>query len=169
MKRGWGQNDFLTALNFWKETVYWSRKVCGMLSSNQYIEIRYEDLVLEPEKVLIRVTNFLNLPYEYSMIKNYMKRTNAKIPKYSIEYHSNLFKKPDPSNVRKWVKSLSKTDQTISHEIAGDLFAELRYPPGNIESSSIAKLYKRLYWVMVHAFNWRMRNIKRKMNFRLHY
>lgn len=38
------------------------------LSPEQYIEVRYEDLVTEPERVLTQICEFLGLPYEPQMM-----------------------------------------------------------------------------------------------------
>jgi hypothetical protein len=73
-----GPDDFVSALRYWAETVTCTRKMLRMLPDSRYTELRFEDLVVNPDKELRRVTDFLGLEVEPGMLTNYPKKASRK-------------------------------------------------------------------------------------------
>lgn len=123
VKMWWGAKDFKSAMNYWKETVNLARQNLAMLPKEQVLEIRFEDLVIEPLPTLKKIVNFLDVEYEDGMLEYYKGDLGKRMGEERIKsYHKNLIKKPDPSLTYKWKNRLCKGDQAIAFEIAGNLF-----------------------------------------------
>ncbi len=160
MRQKWGPNSFLQAFDHWFQLVRCSRKMGRMLPTDRYLEIRYEDLVCNTVEVMQRVCEFLEIPFEIGMLHNFNKNLNVKIPKESLQYHKNLKTAINKDLVLKWRKEMRMVDQTIVHEIAGDLLEELGYPSGYIHSSGKLVFMRKLYWLFHEALIWRKKSIQ---------
>jgi hypothetical protein len=105
-----------------------------------YLEIHYEELVRDAESVLRRVCNFIELPFDSSML-NYHENAIEEIRSIGFWHgdtwtvsgkdiasiHSNIGKPPDQSRIDAWRSILSQTEQEEFNEIAGSLLLELGY------------------------------------------
>jgi hypothetical protein len=130
IQQSWGPRDFITAMRDWTETVKWARKMLRMLPDDRFIELRFEDLVSDPDRELHRVTDFLGLSFEPAMLTQFVERAAAKVGSHISGLHAHLTHKPSSLQAYKWQRSLSEADQAIAHEIAGPLLEQLGYPAG---------------------------------------
>lgn len=162
MNRGWGQSDFVTAIRFWREIVEWSRKMGAMLPQERYMEIRYEDLLENPEFVLKQVTRFLGFEYESTMVHEYTARARDKVPTSDLDAHKKLFELPDRSNAYKWIKRLSRLDQAIAYQEAGHVFEALNYPLGKTRAPTAHRVLRRGYWGLRKGLDWRLARLRGK-------
>ncbi len=153
MRQWWGPNDFVNALRYWRERVACARKMLRMLPPGRFVELRYEDLIAEPERELRRVTDFLGLEFEPDMLTAYTRTAGEKVGDLIDEIHPGLRRAPDPAAACKWKRSLPPADQAIAHEIAGRLLAELGYPEG--VKASRWKPLRELYHRLRAAYAWR--------------
>ena len=92
---------------------------------NRLLEVRYEDLVNEPQQQLLNICEFLGVSYQEDML-DFWKESESFIAKHHSE---KIFKPIDPSNIFKWKRELSdsesrkyayfskKTLQNYSYEI----------------------------------------------------
>jgi hypothetical protein len=125
----------------WKEKVSKARRDAPLLRS--YMELRYEDLVLDPEAALRRVCQFTELPYDDSMLR-YHERAERRLQEMARELpgqggktrlsverrmatHARTTEPPDPERVTRWRTEMSERDRAAFEEAAGDLLAELGY------------------------------------------
>lgn len=161
LKRWWGADDFVTVMRYWVEKVTLARKMLGVLPENRSIEIRFEDLVVEPEKELRRVASFLGLSYEEGMVAEYTQGARGKVSEGMEEdrnsYHKHLTSAPSVKQAYKWTKALSPADQAIAHEIAGPLLTELGYTEGVAQHP--LKILRKGYHRIVASYRWRMRRL----------
>jgi len=81
----------------------------GSKINNNYIEIRYESLVNNPEKVVMEVCDFLGVKYD-SKILDHTSQID-RMGDTDKPHHSNLSKAISSSSVGKWVKNLSEDEQ----------------------------------------------------------
>jgi hypothetical protein len=148
VRQQWGPNSLIQGLMYWKEVVLWVRKMGRMLPKDRYMEIHFEDLVNDPKTILKQIMNFLEKPYEDTMLFKYMEKYSD-LPIGSKKFHQNLKRAIDPGLAFGWKKKLSKIDQTISYEIAGSLFKELDYPSGYTDTPRILIRSKKFYYLVV--------------------
>ncbi len=112
-----------------------------------YVEIRYEQLILETEPTLRRVCETFDLPWEAEMLNYHqhsaerleeMKRelpADGKRTTLSVERrmatHARTTQAPDPSRVSRWREQMDSEDRRLFESIAGGLLEELGYATGD--------------------------------------
>ena len=164
LRQPWGQYSMIKILEDWNQIVNCTRKMGRMLGKERYLEIRFEDLVSSPEVILRSVLEFMDLPFEESVLRKKGGNTNTLLPQRSMNYHTNLSKQPDSGFAYKWQKELSRTDQVLCSIIAKDLFSEIGYPPGCTECSSIRRVGRNFYHYLHQGLSWRFQKIKNTLS-----
>jgi hypothetical protein len=113
---------------------------------DHYMEIRYEDLILDTEPVLRRVVEFADLPWDDVML-SYHERSGERLKEMaralpgdgrakelSVERrmatHAMTTKPPSADRVARWRTQMSAEQREEFEAIAGDLLEELGYPIG---------------------------------------
>lgn len=109
-------------VNLWIETERtWDRVKAG-LAPDQYLELRFEDLVSDPESELARVCAFMGVEYDPGM----------------LDYANNsTYERPDARVAYKWKRTMSPGDVALCSCRAADLIRSRGYevpegvaPPG---------------------------------------
>ena len=103
---------------FWKEATTKARRLGKRLSSNQYLEIQYEDLVREPKQELMRICDFLNIEYSDEQLNFWKHKDNLGDAKYR-SHHKNLGNPITPNSIGKWKTQISQAEADRIKEIAG--------------------------------------------------
>jgi hypothetical protein len=128
----------------WQEKVSKARRDAPRL--RHYLEIRYEDLILEPEGTLRQICEFIEVPWDDAML-DYHERAGERLEemkrelpadggktKLSVERrmatHAKTREPPDPNRVARWREQMSDEDRAEFEETAGELLDELGYPTG---------------------------------------
>ena len=93
----------------------------GARVGDRYLEIRYEELVTEPERAVRTVCDFARLPFEASMLE-YPGAVDV-----SEKPHHQGLREPPTAGRRDWRRELSPADARAFETIAGDLLEELGY------------------------------------------
>jgi len=113
----------------WRYKVNKIRKDLSKIPSEKSIEIRYEDLVRDPQNILKKICAFLRIDYEDKML-NFWKESH----KYIGKHHSDLIFKPISSkSVGKYKKELSYRNLRKYEILAQNLLREYGY---DIETDS---------------------------------
>jgi hypothetical protein len=115
LSRPRGVGDFAAA---WKREVRAARRFGR---THPYHELRYEDLVEQPELRLREVCAFLGLEYEPGMLE-YHRREDPSL----YADHPRLAE-PPVRDTRSWRREMRPADAELFEAIAGDLLAELGY------------------------------------------
>jgi hypothetical protein len=115
LSRPRGVGDFACA---WRREV---RDAQRFGRTHPYLELRYEDLVEQPESHLREVCAFLGLEYEPGMLE-YHRREDPSL----YADHPRLAQ-PPVRDARSWRKEMRPADAELFEAIAGDLLAELGY------------------------------------------
>ena len=144
---GWlSNNSFVLAQDWrWKTTV--CHKVGRSLGPGRYLELRYEDLVREPEANLRKACEFLGEEFDPQML-HYHEAAKQVVPAESLQWHQNSVRPPDASKIFAWKKALPKTDQIIFEEVAGDTLEYFGYERAPINPTLFTKLRKIYYTVV---------------------
>lgn len=127
----------------------WRHRIRGTREAAEgvehYIEIRYEDLVADPEPVLRRICDLIELDYDPAML-SYHERSSERLSELDQplraegskrgltaesrqQAHALTAEPPRTDRVGSWKDSLSPEDVAIFDEYAGKLLAELGYDP----------------------------------------
>jgi hypothetical protein len=145
----WGPSTVPEAAFRWKKRILRAREQVPRIG--QYVELRYEDLVLDSEATLRRVCEFIELPYDDAMLA-YPERAPERLQEKArdldrgpekepqsaearLESHALATEPPDPERVGRWRAEMSPADRALYEELAGDLLADLGYEVGERSSS----------------------------------
>jgi hypothetical protein len=128
----------------WRKKITKAREDAPQLE--HYMEIRYEDLILNTEPVLRSVVEFIDLPWDDAML-DYHERSGERLKEMaralpgdgrskelSVERrmatHAMTTKPPSADRVARWRTQMSPEQRAGFEGIAGDLLQELGYPVG---------------------------------------
>jgi hypothetical protein len=128
----------------WKKKVSTAREVAQRLE--HYLEIRYEDLILDTEPTLHQVCEFIELDWDPAMLE-YHERAPERLQEMARELpatgrakhlsverrmatHAMTTKPPSVERVSRWRREMGEEDRVAFEEVGGDLLAELGYPVG---------------------------------------
>lgn len=121
-----GSRTFGQAAIYWDRFVRAGRASGDGLGPDRYREVRYEDLVRDPERILTELCAFVGLAFDERMLR-YHERADTLVSGLSHkEHHRNLYR-PPTVGLRDWRTGLSRHDQAVFESLAGELLAELGY------------------------------------------
>jgi hypothetical protein len=107
-----------------------------------YCEIRYEELVLDPDRTLKVACEFIDLPWVPSMAEYYqragerlnelegrlLKPDGTRLGKTErLGYHADLTREPSPAMIGLWKKELRASEVRAHEAIAGGMLKDLGY------------------------------------------
>jgi hypothetical protein len=104
----------------WRTEILAARKL-GRHAGSRYLELRYEDLVAEPEQHLRLVCEHASLAWEPAMLDHTRPSDTAHMPE-----HRNLAQPPTPG-LRDWRSQMSRADALAFEEVAGDILQSSGY------------------------------------------
>jgi len=128
----------------WRKKITKAREDAPALE--HYMEIRYEDLILETEPVLRKVCEFADLPWDEAML-SYHERSAERLQEMaralpaegrakelSVERrmatHAMTTKPPSADRVARWRTQMSAEQRAAFETEAGELLKQLGYPVG---------------------------------------
>lgn len=124
---------------YWKKFVGAGRR--AGLGRTDYIEVRYEDLILNTQHTLERICNFIGISYDKAML-NYHTRTPWRLQEHKgrvsngrlvLSQEQRLLQQartkqpPDASLVFAWKHTMDANEREKFDRVAGDLLKELQY------------------------------------------
>jgi LPS sulfotransferase NodH len=105
----------------WRKEVGDARALGRRIGESRYHEVRYEELVADPESVVATICAFARLPFEPAML-DYAGTVDV-----SAKPHQQRLRTPPTTGVRSWREDLPVGDVERFEAVAGDLLAELGY------------------------------------------
>jgi hypothetical protein len=123
----------------WVEKIRYARRQAAEL--RYYVEIRYEDLVLDTEYTLRRICDFVDLRWDVGMLE-YHRSSPVRLAelvtvdeKWSTaaqrrSRHALTARPPEPSRVGRWKTEMAEPDLIAFEHVAGELLAQLGYEIG---------------------------------------
>lgn len=122
------------------------RKKIGKLPAGSYMEVKYEDLVAQPEPVLRSICSFLNLPFETPMLEydQQVKRDlqqqesslGSTVKQHLSLLHEGLTQKPNTDKVGHWKTGLSEKDNNMVWSVCGKTASDIGYRAEGCEAVS---------------------------------
>jgi hypothetical protein len=129
----------------WRAEVEAARALGARVGPGRFLEIRYEDLVADPERELQRICDHAGLDFEPAMLE-YAGNVDVS----AKPHQQSLTKAPTPG-LRDWRSELSPEDVAAFEEVAGDLLRELGY---GAERRSTRAGRARLAWYDLRVSAW---------------
>jgi Sulfotransferase family len=142
----WGTGDVTVAAEKWVSELRRARKRAARLARGTYMELRYEDLVSDPEPVLRKVAEFVDLPWDEGMLDYHrhaeqrmsreMGRTLKPLGGGTItaseraRQHELVSRPPSPSRTGRWRTEMSPEDRAAFESVAGKMLKKLGYEVG---------------------------------------
>lgn len=129
---------------------------------NDYLEIKYEELLTQPEETLKKVCTFINVTYDPKM-----KDSHQFNQRY--DQHKNHHKLTQPiqtSNYNKWKKKMSPQDARVFDVIIGQTLVDKGYEKS---SQSPAILFLPILFLKTvqnffNLFSWQTKHIMKRLN-----
>ena len=132
----------------WRKEVDDARALGRRVGASRYREVRYEELVSEPEATIRGICAFAELPFEPSMLEY------AGAVDVSAKPHQQRLLTPPTAGVRSWREELPADEVATFESVAGDLLADLGYEVrSNRSSGAGATLARAWYDVRLSAWN----------------
>lgn len=139
-----GPDSVRKAAGWWRDGIEHARATGAGL--RRYLELRYEDLVLDTEPTLRRVCEFIELPFDPAML-DYHERAPERIAEVRTEgrgirgevvvtveqrhaIHRFTSSPPRADRIGRWRHELRWWERRVFEARAGYLLAELGYPVG---------------------------------------
>lgn len=125
LELGWADR-IEDAARYWRDQVGSARQALQRLPAGRHHELRYEDLVLSPERTLRRACDAIDLPFDHSMLD--YRRTASAVVRASPRPHRHQFLiHPPMRGLRDWRRDLPAVAVDRFEALAGDLLTELGY------------------------------------------
>jgi hypothetical protein len=136
----WGPDTVARAAEVWRERILKARAQVPHLP--HYIEVHYEELVLDTEAVLRRVCEFIELEFDPVMLAYHeraadrLREKERDLPRRKkppqpaaarMASHALAKQPPQADRVARWRNEMSSEDVAEYETVAGDLLAQLGY------------------------------------------
>lgn len=151
---GWAAGVTEAALH-WRLRVRRGRRDGRALGSGRYHELRYEDLVADPEAALRRLCDQIDVAWDPAMLDHRARAADVARTTSHPDYHRRLAA-PVTADLRDWRRDLPEADVARIEAVAGDALAELGYdrsglrPPTRLRAEAAAA---RARWELHRARN----------------
>jgi hypothetical protein len=136
MPRDWGTRSVPDGAARWRHRVGRGHVVGTALGPEGYLEVRYEDLVADAERELRRITEFLLLPWDDTVLR-YAERGLTRVPEGSRGIHGNVARAP--TTTRDWRSEMTREDLEAVEAVAGDVMTEMGYEREVAEPGAAAR------------------------------
>ena len=124
----------------------WDREIMN-LESGRHLELRYEDLVTNPEKELAAVCEFLGLEYDAGMMGYHRRSDQVLTGVDDPSIHPRLAERPRLES--SWTSELTSVEIAGIQLIAGDQFTRRGY-----EAAAVGRRATAALWAARAQFQW---------------
>jgi hypothetical protein len=118
--------DVFFAARNWVRRIRKAQTSGARLGPDLYYELRYEDLVMDPEKELQGVCDFLGEPFERFMLRHH-RLASSRIPADS-HFFDTVRNPTTDARIGRWRSGLSPADQRLVQLVQARLLEALDYP-----------------------------------------
>jgi hypothetical protein len=130
----------------WNHEYSLLRKKISRLPADRYMEVKYEDLVAQPEPVLRSICSFLDLPFEAQMleydlqVKKDLQEQEASLGSTVKQHlsllHEGLTQKPSTDKVGHWKTGLTEKDYNMVWSLCGKTAGDIGYKDDGSKAAS---------------------------------
>ena len=135
----WRKNVMYSMLN-WRHSIRMG-SIAARVYKNQFMEVRYEDIIRQPEAQLREICDFLNEPYEPEMLTFHLS-ADKNIPDYKKTWHYKTYKPLSEEFIGKGKKQLSESELNRMEWCAGRELSHWNYSADKIHITPSVKYLK---------------------------
>jgi len=110
----WKNNSIYSMLN-WQEAISNGKRAMLKYSSNQFIEIRYEDIIEDHEKNIKILCDFLEEDFSPKMLE-FHKIADTAVPNYKMDWHSDTKQQMNSKKIGRWQKDLESWESHLMNQ-----------------------------------------------------
>jgi hypothetical protein len=107
-----------------------ARALGRRVGPDRYLELRYEELVADPDRALVRCCDLAGLTFEPEMLA-YAGEVDV-----SAKPHQQSLMRPPTAGLRDWRTQMSPADVAAFEKVAGNLLRALGYEAAGVETLS---------------------------------
>ncbi len=137
-----GPNNVACAAIQWKKTLVIHERLKQICPASQYLEVQYEQLLMQPRLVLEKVCGFLSEPFTEEILTATRDGLYTNISSVQSQHI-------DASNCFKWKSKMRQDQLKIFESIAGDVLIYFGY---DVQNASIRIPRWKLVFYQIH--NW---------------
>ncbi len=151
-----GPNGLFSTAVFWRRRTLTGRASGEWAGPARYFEIKYEDLVEQPEHECQRLCDFLGEEFSPQMLRFYeYNQLKELIPKHRLAWHQRTLEPVTQARVRLWKQQMSQRELMIFESVAGTALERFGYEthdfpvPANLRVALLgewAKWFGRGLW-----------------------
>ena len=156
----WGPDSAEEAALLWKRAVTAGRRAGRALGPGRYLEVRYEELVDQPEATVRAICSFLDLGYDPVMLRYHERAHEIAGTMGMPEARQSLYL-PPTRGIRDW-RDMAPGDLARFEALAGDLLTDLGYPSGTPPSRSEGRA-----GACVRSLRWHLGRARGRANLQL--
>ncbi len=127
VKFNYGPNNLKEAAIYWHHRITQFRKFQGKYPGENCFQVKYEDLVTDPETWLGKICGFLNVQFEPDMLLFHESARSRFHEDEKFLGHELVSKPVTKSRVGIWKSEMSDRDLAIFEAISGDFLSEFGY------------------------------------------
>ena len=131
--------DTYYLLQTWKQNVTLGRQAASWLGPERYLEIRYEELVENTEATVRKICDFLDEPFEATMLENTAAGKRIAGP----TGHHEVAAPVSVGSVANWKTKMTVFDQKLSEQMVGPLLRDLGYDVPEMPAMTIGERIKK--------------------------
>lgn len=130
-----GPKDLAQAAGLWRRRVERGRSAGRALGTGRYLELRYEDLLDDPELALRELCGLIGLTFDPAMLRYHEGATDHVSGTNVNKVHKHL-SLPPTKGLRDWRAQMSGTDVALFESIAGPTLEAFGYERSSQGSSA---------------------------------
>ncbi|MFC7356859.1 sulfotransferase family protein [Jejudonia soesokkakensis] len=97
-------------------------------AKNNFLLVKYEDLVRSMKDTCIKISEFLNVPFDKTMLEyNVLNKKNNLEPSQTVDWKMNTLKKPDTSRIHQYKLQFSAEELDLFNLHAGSALKNYGY------------------------------------------
>ena len=158
MPLDWGPNTIDKAASSWASKVRMGLRVESLYGSERIKRIRYEDVVLDPEKTMKEICVFLDITYEPGMIEG----GGFLVPAYTEKQHQLVGKRPMADRADAWKNLLTRREIEIFETIAAEHLLQFGYSVHYGATARKTTFFEKIIFTLKHGYRKRFTNRLRR-------
>ncbi len=112
----WKKSSIYSMLN-WREAIRNGNKAGKNIPKNQFFELKYEDLVANTETWLRKICQFIDEPFDASMLQ-FQGTAKTAVPEYKHQWHSQTQNEVTPQSIGRGQLELDQWELEIFNRMA---------------------------------------------------
>ncbi|HET9518460.1 MAG TPA: sulfotransferase [Actinoplanes sp.] len=136
----WHRQDIYTTIAAWARAADEGHRAAARLDATQYHQLRYEDLVKDPETQLRALCSFLDEEYHPAMAHP-NEIADVAVPAHKT-WHARTRTDVDTQRVRSWQQRLTADEIALCEAALGDRLTALGYEPADVPAPRPAEMLR---------------------------